>query len=178
MVILARSSTGDARPLRQPLAAVARDLDPLQPLYNVVTLTEVLRSRSAAERALAAVLGTFAFVALLVAALGVYAAISVAGVRRRREVGIRLALGATRASVLRSIAWREGKLVAVGLWSGVLLGLLGLAVTEAFVTASARADVVTVTATIMLVGGLSSLALIGPAWRATRVDPAVTLRAE
>jgi putative ABC transport system permease protein len=178
MVILARSSTGDARALRQPLAAVARDLDPLQPLYNVVTLTEVLRSRSAAERALAAVLGTFAFVALLVAALGVYAAISVAGVRRRREVGIRLALGATRASVLRSIAWREGKLVAVGLWSGVLLGLLGLAVTQAFVTASARADVVTVTATIILVGGLSSLALIGPAWRATRVDPAVTLRAE
>jgi len=178
MTILVQSRSDDAGALSQPLIRLAREIDPEQPLYNVLPLSEITRSRLTRRRAMAAVMNVFAGVTLLIAALGVYAAMSCMAALRRHEVGVRLALGGTRMAVLRSLAWRGAKHVLVGVELGILFAVTAVSLLRAWLLGGQQADVSTGVLAILVVIIVSAIALLAPAWRATRVDPIEILRAE
>jgi predicted permease len=178
MTILVRAANDRPAQLAQPLARVVRDLHPDPTVYNVLPLETIVESRLARERTTTAVMTAFATLTLLVAALGVYAAMAHAGALRRHEVGVRLALGGTRGSILRTLAWRGVKIVSVGVEIGILFAVVAVSVLRASLPGTGRTDVSTMAATVALVALVSAVALLVPAWRATRVDPMSLLRAE
>jgi len=138
-----------------------------------------LVARSEADRRFALILfEAFGIVALLLAATGIYGVLSGSVAERTREIGVRTALGASRADILSLVARQGMALTALG----TLIGVAGAAVaTEALVTmlfGVSRIDPVTYGAVVLLLALVSAGASAIPAWRAARVDPAITLRAE
>jgi putative ABC transport system permease protein len=138
-----------------------------------------LLSASAAERRFALILfEAFALAALVLAAAGIYGVLSGSVAERTREIGVRSALGASRRDILGLIV-RQGMALTV---VGTVIGLAGaVAASKALVTmlfGVSRLDPITYVGVIALLVGVSALACSVPAWRAARVDPAVTLRAE
>jgi ABC-type antimicrobial peptide transport system permease subunit len=120
----------------------------------------------------------FALVALLLAATGIYGVLSGHVTERMREIGVRSALGASRADILGMVVRQGMTLTALG----VAIGLIGAAAaSRALVTllfGVSRLDPATYIGVIALLAGVSAIACGVPAWRAARVDPAITLRAE
>ena len=138
-----------------------------------------LLAASAAERRFALILfEAFALAALVLAAAGIYGVLAGSVAERTREIGVRSALGASRGSILALVV-RQG-MTLTGL--GVVIGLSGaVAASQAIVTllfGVSRLDPVTYLGVIALLVGVSAVACWVPAWRAARVDPAITLRAE
>jgi ABC-type antimicrobial peptide transport system permease subunit len=167
---IAVRSSGAVAPLldgiRRELAAMNASLA----LTNVQTMDEVLAAAQSRDRFSALLLTLFGVVALLLAAVGVYGVLSQAVAQRRTEVGIRMALGADRGSV-RGMVLADGlKLVGVGLVLGTVAALLFFGVDPRDPRVYAP-----VVLTLLGVGVLASLL---PAWRATRVDPAIAMRAD
>jgi putative ABC transport system permease protein len=153
-------------------------LDSELPVGEARSMTELVAGQTAQPRFRAALLLTFASLALLLAAVGVYGLISYAVANRAREIGIRLALGATPAQVVRPIV-REGMLMAA---AGVALGLAGALAAarmlSAFLFDVAATDPLTLGCVSVLLLGVVVVASYVPARRAMRVDPAEALRAE
>jgi ABC-type antimicrobial peptide transport system permease subunit len=151
-------------------------VDKNQPIERVVTM-ETLIARTASQRRFAlVVIETFALAALLLAAIGIYGVLSGSVTERMREIGVRSALGATRGNILGLVVWQGMALTLLG----VVIGLSGaLMATRAIMTllfGVSRLDPVTYLGVVALLGGVSMLACWLPAWRAARVDPAITLR--
>ena len=153
-------------------------VDPDQPVALVRPLAQVIERAAAPQRLAAQLLAGFAAAALLLAALGIYGVVSYGVSRREREIGVRMALGARAADVLRMVL-REGlRLSLAGVAAGGFLSLGLLRLLGNFLYGVSAAD----PATYALAG--SGLALVAaaaswlPARRATRVDPALALRAE
>ncbi len=161
-------------PVRAAIWSLDRDL----PVSSVVRLSQTI-SQSFAKRRFSTVLLTiFGSVALLLATLGVYGVLSQLVSERRREIGIRLTLGAQRSDVFRLVAQRGVLLTGVG----ILLGVFGaFAVTRslgALLYEVSPTDPLTFAALASIMAGVSFLATAIPARRATRVDPIVALRAD
>jgi len=160
--------------VRDAIWSVDKDL----PIVRVATMESLLAQTEAQRRFALIIFEAFAVVALLLAATGIYAVLSGGIAERMREIGVRAALGATRGSIL-TLVIRQGMTLTV---LGVGIGLLGaVAATEAIAAmlfGVSRLDPVTCLGVITLLGGVSLLACGVPAWRAARVDPAITLRAE
>jgi predicted permease len=169
------------RPALSLVASVRKivsDLDKDVAVYDVKTLSEQIDESMAQERLTASLSSFFGLFALALAATGLYGMISYNVSRRAREIGIRMALGARRAQVLRSVL-RETMLLTI---SGIAFGILGALVAARFVTAllygiaPQSPSALGVAAAIML--GVSVLACTLPAHRASKVDPMVALRYE
>jgi len=153
-------------------------LDPALPLFEVTTLEETVAASVATERFLLALLGVFAFVALVLASVGILGVVSYSTLRRRREIGIRVALGAGRGSIV-SLVLRTGMApVLVGILLGTLSSLVLSRSLRSFLFEVAAYDPWTLGAgvTVFLVVSLGACAL--PARWAARLDPARTLGAE
>jgi len=140
---------------------------------------ESLVAASEAQRRFALILfEAFALVALILAATGIYGVLSGSVNERMREIGVRSALGATRADILGLIV-RQG-MTLTGL--GIAIGLAGAAVaSKALITllfGVSRLDPITYVGVIALLVSVSGISCWIPAWRAAQVDPATTLRAE
>jgi predicted permease len=167
-------------PLSVVSAVRAQVAGPLgdQPLYNVKTMEQVIAGSLAERRFTLLLLIIFASTALVLAAVGIYGVMSYAVTRRTHELGVRMALGASRRNVLR-LVFREGMaLAAIGTGMG-LAAALGLTRFLAGLLYDVRpADPATLLAAAMLLTGIALLACGVPAWRATRVDPMVALRYE
>ena len=153
-------------------------LDPEQPIYDVSTLTERRHSSLAPERLNLTLLGSFAAVGVLLAAIGLYGVISYAVTQRTREIGIRMSLGAQKRGVLTLVLLQGMKLGLIG----VLIGLSGAwALTRLMqnllFTVSAT-DPLTFAVIALLLTLVALLACWIPARRATKVDPMVALRCE
>lgn len=177
MSLLVRS---DAEP--GAVVPVLRDavagLDPDLPVYEVRSMEQVLAAGAARRRFTAWLVGGLAAVALLLSALGVYAVIAHAVRGRRREIGIRMALGATARDVL-GLAMRRGLvLVGVGVALGLAGALAGGRLLGDLLYGVGPADPMTLGATVLLLAGAGMAAVWVPARRALRVDPARTLREE
>ncbi|MEZ5320403.1 MAG: FtsX-like permease family protein, partial [Vicinamibacterales bacterium] len=167
---------GDVVPRLQ--STVARLLPAGTALPEVRTMDEAFRRLTAGRRFNAGLMSVFGLVALLIGAAGVYAVMSSLVVERRRELGVRLALGATPGrvlgGVLRDAAWYLGLGLAIGLVAGRVVSEVFASLL--FGVRPGDLSVYVVVASILATVGL--LAALGPARRAARVDPLVTLRAE
>ena len=175
---LAVKTRSDPAALASSLAAAIRSVDPEQPAYDARTLDAVV-DRSLGSRWLQTVLlGAFASIALLLASIGVYGVIAYGVGQRRREFGIRLALGASRHEIVRLVMRRGAALFAAGAAIGLLAaaGTARLLATLLFnVTGFDPISFGSATLVLFFV----ALAACGlPARRAARVDPSIALRAE
>jgi predicted permease len=158
-------------------AAVAK-VDPDQPLYDVMTERQVLADRTISLKYIAGVMGAFAGIALLLAILGLYAVMTFLVARRVREIGVRIALGASRRDVVRLALAQAIRLTATGVGIGALLATaLGRAM-EAGLLGIVSSDI-RMTAALAAVLGITAIAAgYLPARRAAAVDPMTALRAE
>jgi ABC-type antimicrobial peptide transport system permease subunit len=157
---------------------LVRRLDAGLPVYRVATLDAHQDEVLGAERSLATLVGLFALMAVLLAAVGLYGSLSYAVSRRTRELGIRMAVGAAARDV-RMLVLRQGLWLAA---AGTALGLAGaLAVTRlirGFLFGVSPTDPATLAAVAVLLLGVAAAASYVPAARATRVDPMEALRTE
>jgi len=177
MMVFIRTG-GNPEALRATAERVARSVDPRVPAYDVRTLAARSGDATVQARFGAVLLSAFAGVALLLAMIGIYGIISSEVAMRMREIGIRMALGATPGQVLR-IALADGVLLAlVGATLGLALALSSNRFLQSLLFDVAPTDPVALLAAIGLLVASAIAAGIIPARRATRVDPAVVLRDE
>ena len=160
--------------IRQEVAA----LDPAQPVARVATLDQLLEASTSQPRFRTFLLGSFAGIALLLSAVGIYGVMAYAVSRRTREIGMRMALGAQPVEILTLIF---GESITLTLF-GILLGLVGACavtrVLNSLLFGVSSTDPLTFAAVTVLLSCASLLASYIPARRATRVDPMIALRYE
>ena len=174
--LVLRSRTGDAESLLPAVRRAVMELDAGVPLYNARTLAGMLRQASARERLLMTLLGVFAGLALVLATVGVYGMLAYLVAQRRREIGIRLALGAGAGDVVRSIVAHAAWLCGGGLALGLVVALLAGRTLAGLLYGVRPADARTLGAAIACLALAAALAGWLPARRATRVSPLETLR--
>ena len=178
MAIALRTDQADPVALAGAVRAAAAALEPNEPIFDVSSMEQVLFNDTASQHILTSLLMAVGFLALCLAAAGIYGVVSYFVVQRTREIGVRMALGARPATVRRMVV-EQGAWPVIGGW---LLGL-PLALPIAFAMARAFAFI-TASEPINYVVVLSSIALVAlaacyiPARRASRVDPVIALRAE
>ena len=158
--------------------ATLRELDPLIPIAAVRPIREVWQDSMARERMLLGLLGVFGLVALILAAVGVYAVTAQAARKRTQEIGIRMALGAAAPQVLRLMLRQALGVVAIGLAAGMIGTLLLSQTVTSIVFGVEPTDPATLLTVMAFLGGVATLACWLPAWRATRADPLRSLRSE
>ena len=175
LVVRARADAAALAPaVRDAIWSVDKD----QPIVRVATMDSLL-ARSEADRQFALILfEAFGLVALVLAATGIYGVLSGSVAERTREIGVRSALGASRGDILALVV-RQGMMLTA---LGVAIGLSGAVVaSRALVTllfGVSRLDPITYLGVSALLAGVSAIACWLPAWRAARIDPSITLRAE
>jgi ABC-type antimicrobial peptide transport system permease subunit len=164
------------------LAAAARDevmkLDPTQPVSNLKTVERMIHERTSPKRIMAAMMGVFAAIALLLAGVGLYAVMAYAASQRTHEIGVRLALGARSSDIMRLITGQGLKLTLVGLALGMAGAFALTRVMAPLLYGVTPTDPLTF---IMISLSLACVALLAcwiPARRATKVDPTVALKYE
>jgi predicted permease len=173
---VARTATpaGVADGIRAEIRRAAPDL----PIESTVTMDEALAASVAQPRFRTLLLGLFAMTATLIATCGIYGLMAYAVTQRRREIGVRMALGAERRDVLRLVLMRALRIVAAGLIAG-LAGAVGVTrVLQRFLFGVTPTDPVAFTAVTLLLMAVGLMAAWLPARRATRIDPCAALRAE
>jgi len=175
--LLVRTS-GDPAKMVSAIRVRMRAFDPDIALDHVITLPQLIEQASWQDRFLAILFLAFAVLALTLAAVGLYAALSYTVSLHSREIGIRMALGASSASV-QGMLLRQGMALAV---AGLAIGLAGaLAMTrllESQLYTISPSDPITYAVTPLVLLAVATLAVLVPARRATRVDPAIVLRSE
>jgi predicted lysophospholipase L1 biosynthesis ABC-type transport system permease subunit len=181
---IARSCSFVVRTAADPLAtlpAVRRAILEAgndQPVWRARTLDQIVASSIADRRFSMLLLGLFAGVALVLAALGIYGVISYTVAQRTREIAIRMALGAARSDVLKAVA-AQGMLPVLG---GLAIGLVASYGLTRLMTGMlygvSAGDPVTLLGVALVLAGVALVATLVPAQRATRVTPAVALRSE
>jgi putative ABC transport system permease protein len=171
-------TAGDPASLAQSIAAAIRSVDPDQPIYDARTLEAVV-DRSLAQRWLqTTLLAGFAAVALLLASIGVYGVIAYGVGQRRREFGIRLALGATRPEIVGLVLRRGGGLFVAGATVGLVASAATARVLRTLLFHVAPFDPISIIGATLVMLAVAIVAAGLPARRAAAVDPSVTLRSE
>lgn len=176
--LLVRPHSGAADGLTpQVFDAVRRiDIEQLVSLREVSTLDAVARAATERHRFRAALVGSFAALVLALAMIGVFGVLAFTVEQRRREYGLRMALGAPPARVLWLLGRRVASLLAAGIALGLLAALPLAHALQSLLFNVGTFDALTLISVVLLLIGAAVLATLAPAWRAVRVDPAVSLR--
>jgi len=178
MGLLLRTAMGDPVDMLPTVRESVLRLDSEVPVFQVRTLEEIARSRLGTRRFAMSLFGVFAGLALLLGAIGVYGVMSFAVTQRARELGVRLALGASRGSVLRMVLSQGVRTTLPGVFVGLLLALASSRALRGLLYEVSELDPWTY-ATVAVVLTLVSVVASGlPAYRATRVDPLTSIRNE
>ena len=177
MTIVLRTAAEPAG-LLPPIRREMAGLDPTVALYDLKTMEEVVAESLAEERFSTLLVGGFAVAALLLAAIGLYGILAFTVTERTREIGVRLALGASRPDVVRMVIRSGLRLVAAGVVLGLAGALLVSRTLEAFLFETEPADPLVLAGVAGAMLGAALGASYLPAARASRVDPALSLRAE
>jgi ABC-type antimicrobial peptide transport system permease subunit len=148
------------------------------PVENVQTLEEIRDGYLATPRLTALLLSIFAVLAMVVTMTGIAGVIATSVSQRTQEFGVRMALGASRDSVLRMVIGQGLGLVAAGLVIGVAASIAFARVLSSFLFDTTPTDAITFVAVVVAFAVAGTLACLGPAWRATTVDPMQALRAD
>ena len=177
MTLLVRTA-GEPSAIVPAIARAVQDIDPAQPVYQVRRLHDWLDESAAQPRFTTTLSGVFALVALLLAAVGVYGVLSYSVAQRTQEIGVRMAIGAERAQILRLVL-RGGMAWAL---PGIAIGLLGaFALSRVLGTLLFEVgprDPITYSTVGVMLALVAMLACYIPAARATRIDPMTALRTE
>ncbi|MEE8549749.1 MAG: ABC transporter permease [Gemmatimonadota bacterium] len=153
-------------------------VDPAVPIEQVGTMRQLINRSVAAPRFRTLLLSTFAAVAGFLAVLGVYGVMAFAVAQRKREIGIRMALGAPSQRVLGEILGRGMRLTAYGVAVGIIGALIGTRTLSAMVYGISAYDPFTYAGVAVALALVAAIACYIPALRASRVDPVITLREE
>jgi putative ABC transport system permease protein len=171
-------STVETGAITAAIRSAVRDLDPEMPIYDVSTMDQMIAESVSQPRFYMTLLGAFATLALLLAALGIYGVISYVVSQRTRELGIRIALGATRERVMRLVL-NQGLALTI---AGIAIGLAGsywlARLISKLLFGVTPADPLTFGSVASVLLAVAWLASYLPARRAARVDPVVAMRAE
>ncbi len=171
-------SAMDPRSLIPPIRDAIRRVNPQVAFYDVTSASTLLSNSFGSRRFNLYLLGLFAMVALTLAAIGLFGVMAYLVSQRTREIGVRLALGATRADVFRLIVGRGVALAAAGAAIGVVGAAWLTRLMESLLFSVSRTDPLTFAAVPVAMIAVAVLACYVPARRAMRVDPVVALRAE
>jgi putative ABC transport system permease protein len=169
---------GDPRALTGLVRAEVAKLDQQLAVESIELLDEQISTSVAPQRLSTTLVGAFAGLALLLASIGLYGLLAFTTTERRREIAVRLALGAEQRSVMRMIVGQGARLVAFGLAIGLAaaLGLTRLVTALLYRTSEYDLPTFAMVPAVLLVAALAACAL--PAWRASRVEPLSALRSE
>jgi predicted permease len=177
MTLVLRTA-GDPAALTNAARSAIRELDPALAPDNVQTLATVVTGSVARPRFAASVLGAFGLSALVLAVVGVYGVLSYAMTRRRRELAVRMALGAHPGEVSRLVIGSGLRLAAIGAAVGLTAAVVGGRVLTALLYQVSPTDPATFVAVALTLLGAAAAASWLPAHRATTVSPAEVLRGE
>jgi putative ABC transport system permease protein len=178
MMTLVVRTEQDPMSLVKSVGAVVHGLDPEVPLADVRSMDDVVDATLARPRAVSVLLSAFALLALLLAAVGVYGVMAYSVSQRTREIGVRMALGATPESIFRLVLGEALRMVAVGVAAGVIAAVGLTRLLDSLLYQTDARDPWTFAATALLLVLIASLASWVPARRGTRVAPMDALRAE
>ncbi len=177
-VVYLRPVGGDGRLAAAALAGAVRALDPDVPFDDPTPLTEALHVSLTATRIMGVLASASAALALVLAAIGLFALLAFAVARRTREIGVRMALGARGGDVRRVVARQGLVLVGIGMLIGVPAGLAAWRILRGLVEGVGRVDAASLGAVVVILAAVALAATWIPARRAARADPMVALRAE
>jgi putative ABC transport system permease protein len=177
MNIVVRSTLPMAS-LAPSIRQIVTEADPTLPIVNMRTMDDVFSQSVVRPRFLAQLLTIFGALALVLAAIGTYGILSYAVTERRHEIGIRMALGADRGTVLGMVLGQGMRVTALGLVVGIVGSLLLTRLVSTLLFEVKPTDPVTFLAVAVFITIIAGLACLVPARRATRVDPMVVLRDE
>lgn len=177
MAFVVRTTDHDAG-VTAALTHAVRAIDPEMPIVGPRPMTALIDSSVADRRFNTYLLGAFALLALVLAAVGIYGLIAYMVVQRSREMGVRLALGALPSDVTRLIVGQGVRLALVGIAIGVVCALGLTRVIRTLLFDTSPFDPTTFAAAAALLAAVAAVASLVPAWRASRTDPQVAMRAE
>jgi putative ABC transport system permease protein len=171
-------TAGDPASIVPAVRQAIQSVDKNQPIWRVETLEEIVDRQLSTPRQTTALMGAFAVLALLLAALGIYGVLSYAVTQRTAEIGVRMALGASSGEILRSFGKRGLALSLSGLAIGLGLAAIASRSMSALLYGFRPDYVATATVVSLVLLAVSAMACLVPARRASRVDPVVALRNE
>jgi len=174
--VLLRSTTKDPARLAKQATAAIRAIDPDMPVDNIRTLMEIRLDSLAPRRLTASLLALFALLAVLIAAAGIGGVLAFSVSQRTREIGVRLALGAQRIEVLALVFRQGGAMIAIGLAIGAVGALWLTRFMQGLVFGIGARDPLTLAVACLTLAAVGLIASLGPARRATAVDPVIALR--
>jgi ABC-type antimicrobial peptide transport system permease subunit len=177
LVVLLRTSL-PVQSLERPLQEIVASIDPTQPVFEFRTMNQRVEETWATPRLLTILLTGFAGLACVLAIVGIYGVISYHGLRRTREIGVRLALGARRRQIVVLILGQGVRLLGVGLAVGFGAAFALSRVMRSVLFEVSATDPLIFLAGSLILGCAAVIACWLPAHRASRVDPVITLRAE
>jgi putative ABC transport system permease protein len=177
MTIAVRAKA-DVKPIATSVAGLIRGQDPQLAVADIRTMEEVVARSIAQQRLTTVMLGVFAAAALLLAAIGIYGVIAYSVTERTREIGIRMALGARQADVMRMVVGHAMLLTLLGVTGGAAVAFALTRFMTKLMFSVTPGDPVTFAAVAAVLAGTAALASYLPGRRATRVDPAIALRAQ
>ena len=176
-VLLIRTNTDPKSVLSNVRNAVS-ELDPAQPIYHVETIDEVLSDSLARQRMIAVLLGIFASLALTLAAIGIYGVIAYSVAQRTREIGVRMAVGSSRANILLLMLREAAAFTGIGVLAGLIAAIAGAHLASALLFQTSSADPVSICVSVSGLLIVAMLAAFLPASRAASINPVEALRSE
>lgn len=178
MNLFVRSSGPDAAPLGDSVRSAIQARYRNQPVERIAVMRTVVAKSLARRTYSMGLMTAFATLALLLCAAGIYGVVSYVTVQRTREFGIRMALGATRADVLRNVLYRGGSLIAIGAALGMGLSLIATRALSQLLFETAPLDPLIFSAAVLLLGLIGLFACLLPGVRASHLDPRAALNTE
>jgi putative ABC transport system permease protein len=177
-VALVLRTAGDADSVALAIRHQVASIHRSAAVTGVQRLDDLIGNSMAGRRFQTVLLACFAGAAVLLAALGIHATMAYAVARRTQEIGIRMALGAQRASVLGQLARESGALTAAGIAMGLAIALALQTLIGALLFGVAPTDPITLTVAAGLLAAVATLSSMVPAFRATQIDPLAALRSD
>lgn len=176
-VLLVRT-TADPQSIVPIVRKAVHDLDANQPIYNVQPVDEILSDSLARQRTTAMLLGIFALVALALAAIGIYGVLAYSVTQRTREIGVRMALGATRQDIHHLVLTQAAVFTAAGIIIGLAAAFACARLLSGLLFETSTVDPLSISITVGALAAIAAIAVNIPARRAASVNPTEALRAE